>query len=162
MPGCMPLRTSLLLLKPLRLVYLFSNPLLSSCLVTATPDYDIVASAPLAFTTPSPEFWAGMATGRPLAFEVMATISRSINSLVSRAKSSTSEGWSPFVSIGFKTTRISKSLSVVEKRHTFHGNIASLEFPPWNEQDVRVICNYHWHNWHTRLYRQMECALLER
>jgi len=65
--------------------------------------YDIVASAPLAFTTLSPDFCAGIATGRPLAFAVKLTISRSIKSLVSRAKSSTSDVFRPFVSIGFKT-----------------------------------------------------------
>jgi hypothetical protein len=54
--------------------------------------FAIVASAPLAFTTPSPEFCAGIATGRPRAFDVKATISLSISSRVSLARSSTSEG----------------------------------------------------------------------
>jgi hypothetical protein len=65
--------------------------------------YDIVASVPLAFNTPSADFCAGIATGRPLAFAVRLTISRSINSLVSRARSSTSDGFKFFVSIGFRT-----------------------------------------------------------
>jgi hypothetical protein len=68
-------------------------------------DFVTVASAPLAFTTPSPEFREGIATGRPRAFDVKATISLSISSRVSLAKSSTSEGLRFFVSIGFKTIR---------------------------------------------------------
>lgn len=67
--------------------------------------YDTVASAPLAFTTLSPDFCAGIAIGCPRAFAVKLTISRSINSLVSRARSSTSDGFRFFVSIGFKTDR---------------------------------------------------------
>ncbi len=67
--------------------------------------FDIVASAPLAFITPSPEFCDGIAMGLPLSFDVKLTSSFSIRSRVSRVRSSTSAGVKPFVSIGFSTTK---------------------------------------------------------
>ena len=66
-------------------------------------DFIVVASTPLAFTTLPPEVCAGIATGRPRAFDVKATISLSISSRVSLVRPSTSEGFRFFVSIGFKT-----------------------------------------------------------
>ena len=85
-----------------------SNPLEPSPLSINLGVYPIrhvvvVASTPLALTTPSPEFCAGIGTGRPLDFAVNATISLSINSRVSLARSSTSEGFKFLVSMGFKT-----------------------------------------------------------
>ena len=75
--------------------------------------HDIVASAPLAFTTPSPEFCAGIATGVPRCFTVKLTISSNIVSRVSRARSSTSEGCRFFVSIGFKTVNCEYGASIL-------------------------------------------------
>jgi hypothetical protein len=87
---------------PRNLTHHFIRESSSSCSFSHY-DFAIVASAPLAFTTQPPEFCAGIATGRPRAFDVKATISLSIRSRVSLVRSSTSEGFRFFVSIGFKT-----------------------------------------------------------
>ena len=75
---------------------------MNSRILNVSP-YDNVASAPLAFTTPFVPLSAGIAIGCPRCLAVKFTISWSINSRVSLVRSSTSEGWRFFVSIGFKT-----------------------------------------------------------